>query len=76
MLRPLASNFTKSGCCTSQRGHIYPSGFSRGIDFATVSSIFILNYDGVTFKKKYFRFISLMCLSSQKYTKIQNVFQV
>jgi len=31
----------KSGCCTLQRGNIYSSGFSRGIDFVTVSSIFI-----------------------------------
>jgi len=31
----------KSGCCTLQRGNIYSSGFSRGIDFDTVSSIFI-----------------------------------
>jgi hypothetical protein len=31
----------KSGCCTLQRGNIYSSWFFRGIDFATVSSIFI-----------------------------------
>jgi hypothetical protein len=55
----------------------------RGIDFVTVSSIlFLLYFERVPElwrcdikKQMYFRFISLMCLSFQKYTKIQNVFQ-